>query len=226
MRFSAVSQSPNKLRVELFTTGFPKLLTLLIVDEPDVVVYDSVEKVYYGSNDSAKAIGSVLGVPYNSQDLLLWSLGRIPSFSNQNGSADLLVDRDFARSKIFALSFNNSGGRWRSLGRIDFCDSTGSRVGSAHQLESIFLVHGKADFSSRFSYDESPCIEKPAEISFTIRKHRVAGVLSEIKAEINPDLSKTADKLFNLEEFVGSEIVPLDHYKTQYEQNDNRDTGS
>jgi hypothetical protein len=222
LRFSAVSQLPERLRVELFTSGFPKLVTLLLVDGPEVIIFDARERKLFGAQDSRAAIQGVLGVPLSAEDLMFWGIGRLP----ENESLELQVSRDFSKTKRFVLSQVFEDGSWSSLGSLQPCDSSEPIPHAAREEESLFVRDGDVLFSAQLRYAEGECFSTPEAIDFSLREHGVRGELSNIITEFEPDLSGQEDRLFSLEQFIGETVMPLNEYQSQYDQNRNSNSSS
>jgi hypothetical protein len=213
-RFSLVSKYPDSLRLELFTTGFPRLVSFFIHSDNTAYLYEAKEKLLMqGCSDSA-VLEKLMGFPLNASEMIYWSIGRVPL--EAAGDLELIeVARDFSRSGVFKIKQNQKNkGQWAYIAQLVSCESSRDY---ARILRSQYAREEGVVFSSEFFYDTNQSNEKcrlfPQKISFDSYTKDISGNLHITNLELNSAVTTREsdfDDLFSVNYPSGTRVVPLE----------------
>lgn len=195
VRQAVVFEYPSKLRIELFASGFNKLIALLIANEGQMYMLDpSTSRAYLGTV-SSDSIERLLSFPFLPDELVSWSLGALP----QRVNAEIRQD---SAGAVLATFEPDAGRRVAALFE---------RSGSGLRLTELEITEprsGELVFRSRSEYHESFSI--PARIEIELPRRDARGELVLERFVPNPDLGQIADRLFRIEPPAGVRLYDLD----------------
>jgi len=195
--FSAVASLPSKYRIELFTPGFPKLISLLVVNNQVASIYDAKKGKTFVAIDSSKLISDSLSVPLSASELFFLSIAKI-DFNAMNRSSlndnqfKFLVDPDFSSNGLFSLrTFDGKS----FYGKVLDCDRPNIRLLRTEYAndDDVFLKAG-------FFHEQDQCSFVPESIRFNLVQEGLSGEFLNINYVENPDLSANSEMLFRLPE--------------------------
>ncbi len=182
-----VAKRPDKFRLEFFVPGINHLAAILVSKHSELTYVDFTEKQAYQGIGDKETLEQIISIPIGVRELIVWLSGKafLPDIEVSNYKV-------YRQDKKLLLKETFKDGRIINFYLAEVASESKNKK---YQVEfsEIYSKEKKLIFQSKFLYRNS----QPSSISFTLPEQNAKGDIEFEKFLINPDLSKTEERLFN-----------------------------